>query len=182
MQWPPTRHRTEGQEVPLGAGGLEHFEGVDADLVEDHGEFVHQGDVEVALGVLDDLGGFGNLDGAGRVDAGGDHGGVGVGDDLEGFRGVAGDDLHDLGDGAFLITRVDPLGGVADVEVLLPLEARELLEDGDAHFFGGARVHGGFVDDDRTLLHVLADALGGLDQRGEVRLVGVIHRVWARRR
>jgi hypothetical protein len=58
--------RTEGQEVPLGAGGLEHFEGVDADLVEDHREFVHQGDVEVALGVFDDLGGFGDLDGAGR--------------------------------------------------------------------------------------------------------------------
>jgi hypothetical protein len=48
-------------------------------------EFVHQGDVEVALGVLDDLGGFGDLDGAGRVDAGGDHRGVGVGDDLEGL-------------------------------------------------------------------------------------------------
>ena len=168
--------RTEGQEVPLGARSFEHFDGVDADLVEDHREFVHQRDVEVALGVFDDLGGFGHLDRAGRVDAGGDHGAVNLFNLLEGFRGVAGDDLHDLGDGAFLVARVDALGGVADVEVLLPLEAREFLEDGNADFFGGTGIHGGFVHDDGAALEVLADAFGRFDQRGEIRLVGFVHR------
>jgi hypothetical protein len=62
----------EGQEVPLGAGGFEHVQGVDAEAVEDQRQFVHQGDVEVALGVLDHLGGFGHLDRAGLVGAGGD--------------------------------------------------------------------------------------------------------------
>ncbi|MNN96343.1 hypothetical protein D3C81_2153120 [compost metagenome] len=62
----------EGQEVPLGAGGLEHLFGVDAHLVEDDRQFVDQGDVEVALGVLDDLGGLGDLDAAGLVGAGAD--------------------------------------------------------------------------------------------------------------
>ena len=67
MQWPPTRPGPERQEVPLGAGRLEHVERVDADAVEDERQFVHQRDVEVALGVLDDLGRFGDLD-AGRRD------------------------------------------------------------------------------------------------------------------
>ena len=62
----------EGQEVPFAAGGLQHFQGVDAQLAEDQRQFVHQGDVEVALGVLDDLGGLGDADAAGKVSPGGD--------------------------------------------------------------------------------------------------------------
>ena len=52
----------ERQEVPLGAGRLQHFQGVDAELVEQDRQVVDQGDVEVALGVLDHLGRFGDLD------------------------------------------------------------------------------------------------------------------------
>ena len=50
-----------------------------------------------------------------------------------------------------------------------------LFEDGHADFFGGAGVDGGFVDDDGALGHDLADGFGGLDQRGEVRAVGLIN-------
>jgi hypothetical protein len=46
----------ERQEVPFGSGRLEYLEGVDADTVEDDRELVNQRDVQVALGVLDDLG------------------------------------------------------------------------------------------------------------------------------
>jgi hypothetical protein len=66
----------ERQEVPLGAGRFQHLQGVDAELVEDHGQVVDQRDVEVALGVLDDLGGFGHLDAGRLVGAGGDDAGV----------------------------------------------------------------------------------------------------------
>ena len=48
------------------------IQGVDAEFAEDQRQFVHQGDVEVALGVLDDLGRFGDADAAGAVGAGGD--------------------------------------------------------------------------------------------------------------
>ena len=43
-------------------GGLQHFLGVDAEAVEDQRELVDQRDVDVALRVLDDLGGLGHLD------------------------------------------------------------------------------------------------------------------------
>ena len=56
---------------------------VDAEPIEDRRELVHQRDVEVALGVLDDLGGFGDLDRRRAVDAGLDDRAVDVGDALE---------------------------------------------------------------------------------------------------
>src|SRR5690606_4344211 len=64
---------TERQEVPFGAGGCKHVEGVDTHAVEDHRQFVDQGNVEVALGVLDDVRGFGHPDAARLVRAGGNH-------------------------------------------------------------------------------------------------------------
>jgi len=58
-------------EVPLGAGSLYDLLGVDAHLVEDEGELVHQGDVQVALDVLDHLRRLGGPD-VGRTVDGGD--------------------------------------------------------------------------------------------------------------
>jgi hypothetical protein len=66
---PAHESRSKRQEVPLGAGSLEHLDGIDADLVEDERQLVHERDVEVALGVLDDLRGLGDLDAARAVDA-----------------------------------------------------------------------------------------------------------------
>ncbi len=166
----------ERQEVPFGAGGLQHFQGVDAETVEDEGEFVHQGDVEVALGVFDDLGGFGDFDAAGVVDAGDNDGFVEVADGLEGGGVIAGDDFDDFGDGAFFVAGIDPLGGVPNVEVFFPFHTGVFFQQGDADFFGGAGIDGGFIDDGGTLLHVLADRGGGADQGGEVGNVGFIDR------
>ena len=166
--------RAEGQEVPLAAGGLQHGLGVDAHLVEDDGELVDEGDVDVALGVLDDLGGFGHLDALGLVGADDDDLAVELVHQLGDLGGGAGGDLLDGGDAVFLVARVDALGAVAGVEVDVEFQTRELFQDGDAVFFGGAGVDGGFVDDDVALLEHLADGLGGLDQRGEVGLLVLV--------
>jgi hypothetical protein len=58
MQCPPTSPGRNGRKFHLVPAGLEHLGGVDADLVEDQRQLVHQRDVEVALRVLDHLGGF----------------------------------------------------------------------------------------------------------------------------
>src|SRR5699024_2700159 len=50
------------QEVPFGAGRFEYFQRVDTEFVEKLGQVVDQGDVDVALGVFDDLGRLGDLD------------------------------------------------------------------------------------------------------------------------
>jgi len=57
-------------EVPLGPGSLEHFLGADPEPRKDHGELVHERDVEVALDVLDDLGHFRGFDVGCAVDGG----------------------------------------------------------------------------------------------------------------
>ena len=160
--------RLEGQEVPLGAGGLEHVARVDAQPVGDQGDLVDQGDVDVALGVLQHLGELGDADRRGAVGAGRDHALVDGVDDVERLGRVAGDDLQDVVEAALLVAGVDALGRVADVEVGLPFEAGRLLEDGDADVLGDAGIDGGFVDDDVALLEGLAERGRGLPQRLEV--------------
>lgn len=77
-----------------------------------------------------------------------------------------------------LVARVDALRAVAGVEVLVELEAGELLEDRDAVFLSGAGVYRGFIDDDVALLQDLANGLGGLDQRGEIGALVLVDRRW----
>lgn len=73
MQCPPTKPGRKGRKFH-GACGLENLGGVDVHAVEDQGQLIHESDVQVALGVLDDLGRFGHLDGRCPVHAGPGHG------------------------------------------------------------------------------------------------------------
>src|SRR4029078_9514618 len=91
---PTHEPRTKRKEVPLRPGGGEHFVGVDADLVEDQRELIHQRDVQIALRVLDDLRGLGHLDRGGAVHAGLHDASVDGRHALERLWRVAG---HDLG-------------------------------------------------------------------------------------
>ena len=52
----------ELEEVPLGTSGFKYILRIDAHPVEYLGQLVHEGNVDIALGVLDHLGGFGHLD------------------------------------------------------------------------------------------------------------------------
>ena len=64
MQWPPTRPGLNGRKfhlVPAASSTLM----VSIFSIENDGEFVDQGDVEVALDVFDHLGGLGDLDAPG---------------------------------------------------------------------------------------------------------------------
>src|SRR5262249_12207837 len=54
--------RDEVEEIPLGAGRGQHVPGVDAELMEDGRELVHESDIEIALRILDHLCRFGDLD------------------------------------------------------------------------------------------------------------------------
>ena len=134
--------------------------------------------------------------------AGGDDAAIEGIDEVGDFRGGAGGDFLDGGQAVLLVAGVDAFGAVAAVEDVLfrlphplpgppllvphplpgpPLEGEGVVaeagvffEDGDADFFGGAGVDGGFVDDDGAFGHDLADGFGGLDQRGEVGALGVV--------
>ena len=166
----------EAQEVPLGSCSFQHFGGVDAQLVENDRQLVHQGDVEVALGVLDHLGRLRGLDGRGPVHAGHDDLLVEPGHSLQGCRRVARDDFQDLGKGVFLVAGVDPFRRVADEEVLFPLHAGLAFQHRYAHVLRRAGVDRGLIDHDGTLLHVPAHAGARTDQRTKIRDVGAVDR------
>ena len=129
----------------------------DAHAIEDERELVHQRDVEIALRVLDDLRGFGDLDRRRAVHARGDDRAVDARDALERLLVLARDDLHDLLERVLLVAGVDALGRVAEEVVDAVLEPALLVEDRAAHFFGDARVDRRFEHDDVALLEVRAD-------------------------
>ena len=75
--------RLERQEIPFGPRRGQHVAGIDIERLEDQRQFVHEGDVEIALGVFDHLGRFGDLDRGRAMNAGRDHRSVDVGNDIE---------------------------------------------------------------------------------------------------
>ena len=165
----------KGQKVPLGAGGLQHFEGVDAELVKDQAQLVHQCNVHVALGVFNDLGGFGHANAAGLVGASGDDLGIELVNGLGRLRGAAAGHFFNAGQTVLFVTGVDALGAVAAKKVVVELEATQAFEHGHAHFFGGTGVHGGFVNDHVADFEGLAHGFAGFDERRQIGAVGLVH-------
>lgn len=167
---------TKGQEVPFAAGRFEDFEGIDAQPMEYQGKLVHQGDIEVALGVFDHLGRFGDFDRTRPVGAGGDDAAIQGVDEFSDFGCGARGDFPDGGQSVLLVAGVDALGAVAGKEVNIELETGVLFQQRNADFFRGAGIDRGFVNDDGTLGHDLADSFRGLDQGGEIGALGAINR------
>ncbi len=69
MQWPPTRPGRKGRKFHLLPAACSTAWVSMPILLKMMRELVDEGDVDVALGVLDDLGGFGHLDALGLVGA-----------------------------------------------------------------------------------------------------------------
>ena len=97
MQCPPTRPGLNGRKFHLLPAAVQHFLGIDPEAVEDERELVDERDVDVALRVLDDLGGFRHLDAGRLVRARLDDRGVELIDEVGHFRGRAGGHLADGG-------------------------------------------------------------------------------------
>ena len=166
----------EGKEVPLRARRLQDLARVDPHSVEDLRELVHEGDVHVALGVLDHLRGLRHADRGGAVDARRDdrrveglHPGCGL-------RSRARDDLADRGEPVRSVSGIDPFGRVSDEEVPVEDETRRAFELRNADLLGRARVDGRLVHDHRPAPEDGADRAARGNERGEVRLPRIVHR------
>jgi len=101
--------RAERKEVPFRTGCFEDFERINVHPVENDCQFVHQGDVEVALCVFDDFCGFCNLDRRSPVDTGFDDRFVNFRDDIECLFILSRDDFFDRLERVLVVTRIDPL-------------------------------------------------------------------------
>ncbi len=162
----------EGLETEgLAAGGGDDLPDVDAHGGEDDFHFVDQGDVDGAVDVFQQLGGFGDLGG-------------GDGDDfvdgllVEGDGDFAGDfvDSADefwdgLGAGIFS-AGVFAFGGEGEEEVCAAEQAAG-LEQGENDLAGGAGVGGGFENDQLSGTEAEGDFFGAFADEGEVGLAVV---------
>jgi hypothetical protein len=81
---------------------------------------VHQGNVQITLGILDDLGSFGFLNGFCRINSGIYDGTVQPCHPVQGIRGITRNNLGDLGQGALLVTRIDTFRRIRNEKVFFP--------------------------------------------------------------
>ena len=177
MQWPPTPgpgvERLEAER--LGGGAVDRVPQVHAELVAEDRHLVHQRDVDVPVGVLEQLGHLG-LAGGLRLDDRVADGAVEVRRRVGAGRGEAADHLGGVADAVDLVARVDPLRGERQVEVDPGGQPGRLLQHRADDLVGGARVGGRLEDDQRARLEYRRGGLGrGLD-RGQVRAVGLRQR------
>ena len=134
-------------EVPFGPGGLQDLARLEPSSLNSLRQFVDEGDVDVALDVLDHLGGLGDADRARLVRAGRDDLAVDRIDQL-GDSGVDPEVILRCPEAGAGIAGIDALGAVAGEEILLNIEPGDLLDDRDADFLGRAGIYGRFVDHD----------------------------------
>src|SRR5262245_32519167 len=73
------------QKVPFRPGGFEYSLCIDAETMEDERQFIHQCNIEIALGILNNLGCFCDLDARSFMDAGLYDQSICGGDDLQSF-------------------------------------------------------------------------------------------------
>ena len=171
--------RREVQEIPLGAGGGEHVVGRQPQGAEDLRDLVDEGDVDVALGVLDHLGGFGGADVAGDEHVASVERSVEGGQPLGDLRRLGGDDLGDVRDPVFGIAGVHPLGRIAEMEVCAGGEPGDALQHGHADVLRHPRPHRALVDHDGAL-EAGADGLGRRQHGAQIGALLVVERRWHR--
>ena len=157
-----------GVEVPFGAGGFQHLAGVETEILEQHGEFVDQRDVHVALNVLDDLGGLRHADRSHAMGAGRDNAAIDAIDKFGDLGRRAGCDFNNVGKAMLEIAGVDALGRIAGEEILVEDETGGALQNRHANFFGGAGIDRRFIHHHVAGAQRLADRLARAHQRGEI--------------
>ena len=164
------------EAVGLGLGGVDDLPDVDVHFVAQNGQLIYQADVDVAVGILQDLlhlrhGGRGY---GGHISL--QDGAVHHGDDL---HGVGADGTHNLGGIAGLvdeIARIDALGREAQIEVRPALEAAALLQKGLEQLLSGAGISGGLQHHDGAPGQMLGNGNRGIPDITDVRLLVLVQR------
>ena len=159
----------EGLEAErLGLGRLDHLPDVDPHLRVEHLQFIDQGDVDGAVGVLEDLAGLGDLRAGDGHDPDDDLAVEGDGQ-LQAGRLEAADDLGDGRGRELGVARVLALGAEGQEEVdarFQPAGGEERQDD----VAGRARIGRALEDDELAGPQPRGDGLGRVDDVGEVGL------------
>ena len=133
---------------------------VDVHRIEDLRKFVHESDVHITLGILNDLGSLGHADRRSLMGAVHENGVIDSIHVISDFGRAAGSNFLDLLHGMQLIARVDAFRRITREEIHIELKAGNLLHHRQALFFGDTGIDGALIDDNVTPGNHLAHGLG----------------------
>ena len=153
----------KGQKVPFTAGRFQHVQRIDVQTGKNYRKLIHQCNVQIALGVFNDFGGFCHLDAAGLVRPCANDLAVQRIHRLGHLGGAAAGDFFDGSEGVDFVARVDALGTVAAEKILIEFQPRGFFQLRNADFFSSAWEHGGFIDHHIPFFKHAADGLAGFD-------------------
>src|SRR5918992_3364629 len=173
---PSHKPRLKAQKVPLGGGGSQHLVGIDTHLVEDKRQLIHERNIEISLGILNDLSCLGDLDSRRPVHTGLNHRAIDRRDCIQCLWILPGDDLDNGGEGMFFITGIDPLRRITHKKLNPALQSRLTFKHRDTLLLGGTGIYGRLIDHNATALQLPSYGLRGVNHRGEIGLFGLIDR------
>ena len=126
----------EFEKVPLRTGRFQNFVGIDTHPVKDQRQFVHQGYIQVTLGILDDLGRLSHLDRGCPVNAGCHYRFIDRCNNLQGDGILTRHDFLYSGKGMLLVTRIYAFRAVANRKVRPATQTGNTLQNRHAFFLG----------------------------------------------
>ena len=166
----------ETQKVPFGPRCFKHLGGINAHLVKNDGQLVHQRNIQIALGILDHLCSLGCLDAGGPVNPRHNDGFIQLGYLVQGLRRIARHNLENLGQRMLFVTRIDTLRRVTHKKVLFPGQPRFPLQHGNTDILCRTGIDSGLKHHNRAFFHVPRHTRTGTCQRPKVWNVRVVHR------
>lgn len=103
----PYKTGIKTQSIPFGIHGLDDFLGLNAHLAKDHGKFIHEGNIDIPLGIFDQFGGFGDLNGGSAIDSSFNDGSLDVSHCIQRFPVHSGDNLDNVEKPVLAVARID---------------------------------------------------------------------------
>ena len=146
----------KAERIPLRVHALHDFARIDTHAVEDHGKLVHEGNIDIALGVLHYLNCFSCFDRGDRIGACLYHDVVHAFDFFKGLIIHARNDFSDSGQGMDFVPGVDSLRTVTHFEINAAPQSGFPLKDRNAYVLRDPRIDGRFENHDRTPFKVTA--------------------------
>ena len=117
MQWPPTRPGVKPKKFHFVPAAASTSRVEDLKPIENNRKLVHQRNVEITLGIFDDLRRFGDLDRWRPMNTGADNAAIHRGDPLQCIVVLSRDDFRDRLETMFAVAGIYPLRRVAELEI-----------------------------------------------------------------
>ena len=173
---PADKPRLELQEIPFRPRCLKHGLGVNPHFIKNNRQLIHEGDIDIALAVLNDFCRLRDLNRRRAVHACLHHQLIHMGDLLERLLVHAGHNLCDGLQAVHLIARIDALWRVADLEIHTALQAGFFLKNRHADILCDTGIDCRLKHDNRALCKILPQNAACALHRRQVRRVIVVDR------